>query len=54
MSEALSGSRLAKKYGMNGSHTSPNVTSELTAIRPVPFGRGALLRFLIDWEQTHA
>lgn len=54
MSEALLGSRLAKKYGANGSHQSPDVISELTAVRPAPSGRSALLQFLNDWEHGHA
>ncbi|KAF8955939.1 hypothetical protein BDZ97DRAFT_1764219 [Flammula alnicola] len=53
MADARLGSHLAKLYGPGGTQESKEVVAELTAIRDVPLGRSALLRFLEDWDSTH-
>lgn len=54
MSDALLGARLARKYGFGGSHMSAAVVTELSAVRSMPWGRAALLKFLTDWESEHS
>lgn len=53
MSDALSGSELAQRYGQGGSQEATDVVDELQAVHPTPRGRSALLRFLQDWEEAH-
>lgn len=52
MSDALVGSRIARKYS-SGGNSDLEISTELTAVRPTPLGRAALLRFLENWEQAH-
>ncbi|KAG6817824.1 hypothetical protein H0H93_006973 [Arthromyces matolae] len=51
--EAEEGDRLLGVYGSGGEHEAAEVVNEVNAERDVPLGKGALLRFLQEWERNH-
>ncbi|KAJ3502644.1 hypothetical protein NLJ89_g8790 [Agrocybe chaxingu] len=52
--EALNGNRLAVLYGPGGACASEEVQKELEKADKPPHGRDELLRFLKEWQTTHA
>ncbi|KAG6834660.1 hypothetical protein H0H93_008222 [Arthromyces matolae] len=52
--EAEEGVRLLNVYGSGAEHEAAGVVNEVNTERDVALGKGALLRFLQEWERNHS